>query len=188
MENIMADDNTAKGCSELEGANDAYEQDFRRRSTWKAFMGALFGAIGGAAFFAVFNTTATAVMEGTGLLAALSGAGPIVLIAIGAAAIFMAQKQLTELGCLRDDRLARHTAQEKAKAMAATKAVPQQATAPSITEEKGVSVDPGISVPTDRRFTDIIQQRPAVTAGAPQQSFAETAAASKAECAACHSK
>jgi hypothetical protein len=134
-------------------------------------MGALYSAIGGASFIGVLGTltnlalgTATIVggfTLGTGLL--IGG-----LVVVGAAAIFLAQREYTELGCLQQDRFARNNA----------KAMGHQ---PSPSVEKSAEVATKLPAPTQekRRFTETIQPR--------GKNFVETAVTEK-ECQTCHSR
>jgi hypothetical protein len=164
-------DDKAKGCKELESADSAYEEDFRKKSTYRSFMGALYSAIGGAAFIGVLGTL-TNLALGTAAIAGgfTLGTGLLIggLVIVGAGAIFLAQREYTELGCLQQDRFARNNA----------KAMGHQ---PSPSVEKSTEVATQLPVPAQekRRFADTIQPR--------GKNFVEAATAEKG-CQTCHSR
>jgi hypothetical protein len=100
-----------------------HEEEFRSQSRWLSFKGALFSAVGGASFFGVLSMVANKAITlaaggaGAAEVAALTGVMPLLvvggLMAVGAAAIFMAQDQYTQLKSLQD----RHQAEENARCL-----------------------------------------------------------------------
>ena len=111
----------------------AEDQEYRKQSLWHAFMAALYAGIGGASFFAVLNNVGGGLMKAAGAPAKqiadaggveaggsflnLAGLGgftiPVMagLAVIGAAALYMAQREYTELNILSTDRTARKQAE-----------------------------------------------------------------------------
>ncbi len=112
-------------------SDEEYERRYRKDTTRHSFLGALYSAVGGAAFFSVLggliNMAISGIAEaapGTATLSsALTSAGmavsPAVVTAsvmiavtiIGAVSTYMAQEEFTEVKCLQDERLARKNAQ-----------------------------------------------------------------------------
>lgn len=98
---------------------DPAEVEFRKKNQWYSFTGHLYSALGGAAFIGLLATVVkglvslAAATPGTAAAteaAAFFGAGPLALMgglmAAGAASIYMAQKQFTELKMIGDEHLA----------------------------------------------------------------------------------
>jgi len=95
------------------------EKDFRKKNLWYSFTGALYGAIGGAAFFGLLATVAQALVKvaaGAVKEGAIFGPVPLLvmggLMAVGTLCVYMSQREYTELRCLGDQHLAYQNAKQ----------------------------------------------------------------------------
>ena len=117
------------------------EQEFRDKRQHHSFMGALYGALGGAAFIGLLGTIVselvkTAAKAGSTVAQALPNTGPEIsifsalpmaviggLMAVGTLFVYLAQKEYTELHCIGDEHLARLQAKQLQKSAPAPQLV-----------------------------------------------------------------
>lgn len=93
---------------------DDIEEKFRKDNLWHSFLGAMYGAIGGASFFGVLNNLVGMAIQGGGGFAKMGEPTTMLLVgglsAVGIAATYLAQREFTYLKVISDDHLAHRNA------------------------------------------------------------------------------
>ena len=137
--------------------DDPVEKDFRKKNLWFSFTGNMYGAFGSAAFIGLLGTMAKAAIDvaaGTASAAAIFAPLPLLimggLMAIGAACIYMSQKEYTEARCIGDQHAAIEIAKQKVQAL-----YQGRSAQPVVEHEQNSRAD-------GKRWADVVKNDPAI--------------------------